>query len=174
MGLVGVAWKIFETVVGGSKNLHLVTDEGDARYLQSRHPDTIYQELLLPDNNELTCAVYRAKDKRIAVIQLRRKLSGGLTSWAEVVNDSQVLELCEAIANSFDLMGSINVQLRITSDGPRVFEINPRFSSTALMRHQLGFCDVLWSLEEAQGKDIVLARDFDHEVAVRTYRAEIL
>ena len=28
-----------------------------------------------------------------------------------------------------------------------IFEINPRFSSTAYMRYKLGFTDVLWSLK---------------------------
>jgi carbamoyl-phosphate synthase large subunit len=29
-----------------------------------------------------------------------------------------------------------------------VFEINPRFSSTVVFRHKLGFTDLVWSLQE--------------------------
>ena len=32
-----------------------------------------------------------------------------------------------------------------------IFEINPRFSSTVLMRNYLGFTDLLWSLQEKFG-----------------------
>jgi carbamoyl-phosphate synthase large subunit len=32
-----------------------------------------------------------------------------------------------------------------------IFEINPRFSSTVLMRNYLGFTDLLWSIEEKFG-----------------------
>jgi carbamoyl-phosphate synthase large subunit len=45
----------------------------------------------------------------------------------------------------------MNIQLRLTDQGPRVFEINPRFSSTVLMRHRIGFSDLLWALSEAEG-----------------------
>ena len=31
-------------------------------------------------------------------------------------------------------------------EGPRIFEINPRFSSTVMMRHAIGFSDVAWML----------------------------
>ena len=37
-----------------------------------------------------------------------------------------------------------------------IFEINPRFSSTAFMRHKLGFMDVIWSIEEFYGNSIKL------------------
>lgn len=62
--------------------------------------------------------------------------------------------MCMRIAEGLNLHGSMNVQLRLTDKGPRVFEINPRFSSTVLMRHRLGFSDVIWAIEEAEGKDI--------------------
>lgn len=158
----------------GSKNLHRVNDEIDLAYLESRYPDAIYQEMLLPDSNEITCAVYRSRDNRIAVLQMRRKLTGGLSSWIETIDDDQVRAMCEDIAAGLDLVGSINVQLRITADGPRVFEINPRFSSTALMRHKLGFCDVLWSLDELQQKKISFPEEIGHRIVVRTHHAEII
>ena len=60
--------------------------------------------------------------------------------------------MCETIAKGLNLQGSMNVQMRLTEKGPRVFEINPRFSSTVLMRHRLGFSDVLWAIDEAEGK----------------------
>jgi carbamoyl-phosphate synthase large subunit len=83
-----------------------------------------------------------------------RKLIGGLTGWAKVIYDPQALELCEKIAIGLDLKGSMNIQMRLTECGPRVFEINPRFSSTVLMRHRVGFSDVLWAVSEAEGKPI--------------------
>ena len=53
------------------------------------------------------------------------------------------------IAESLDLFGSINIQLRLVEkEGPMVFEINPRFSSTVGMRHMIGFSDLIWSIEE--------------------------
>ena len=44
--------------------------------------------------------------------------------------------------------------MKNTLDGPRIFEINPRLSSTALMRHRLGFTDVVWTVQEIRGGTI--------------------
>lgn len=138
----------------GSKNIFNVDNQEDATYLTKKFPNSIFQELLEPAEQEVTCAVYRSRDGRVSVLQLLRKLTGGLTGWCKVIDDKEVLKICKVIAKDMDLQGSINIQLRITKSGPRIFEINPRFSSTVLMRHRLGFCDLLWALNEAQGLPI--------------------
>ena len=136
----------------GSKNVFLVKDKDEAIFFANKFPDSIFQELLEPDNQEITCAVYRTKDGRVSVLQLLRDLDdGGITKFAKVVNHASILEMCKIIANKMNLFGSINIQLRFTSKGPRIFEINPRFSSTVHMRHRLGFSDLLWSLDELDG-----------------------
>ena len=56
--------------------------------------------------------------------------------------------MCKHIANEVSLLGSMNVQLRLTNEGPRIFEINPRFSSTVLMRHLIGFQDLIWTIND--------------------------
>jgi len=138
----------------GSKKIFNVYNQDEANFLVRKFPHSIFQELLMPANQEITCAVYRAKDGRVAVLQLLRKLTEGTTSWAKVIDNKEVLEMCRKIAKGIELRGSMNIQLILTDSGPRVFEINPRFSSTVLMRHKLGFCDFLWSLDEAKGLSI--------------------
>jgi len=68
----------------------------------------------------------------------------------------------------------MNVQLRLTEQGPRVFEINPRFSSTVLMRHRIGFSDVLWSIQEAEGDQIKFPIINNQKIMVRTQSAAVL
>ncbi len=142
----------------GSRAVFKIDNEEDARFLRQRHPGGVFQELLEPADREVTCAVYRTADSRVVVLQMLRRLTGGFTGWAKVIDDPAVRAMCETIAQGLDLRGSMNVQLRITADGPRVFEINPRFSSTVLMRHRLGFCDLLWALDEAEGRSVQLPR----------------
>jgi carbamoyl-phosphate synthase large subunit len=143
---------IFKAQLGsGSKNVFVVETHEEAVFLARKFPNSIFQELLEPADKEVTCAVYRRRDGQITVLQLLRKLTGGLTGWAKVIDDRETFVMCKEIAKGLDLNGSMNVQLRLTKNGPRVFEINPRFSSTVLMRHHLGFCDLLWALDEAQG-----------------------
>ncbi|MCB0407880.1 MAG: ATP-grasp domain-containing protein [Bdellovibrionales bacterium] len=135
----------------GSKSVYVVNNQVEADFYKLKSSNFIYQELLLPADQEVTCAVYRSKDGRVAVLQMLRQLVGGLTGWAEVINDLRVDSMCRKLAKDLNLLGSLNVQLRITKEGPRIFEINPRFSSTVHMRHLLGFTDVIWTISEFEG-----------------------
>lgn len=133
----------------GNSSVYYVDDHDQSVYFQGLFPQYIWQQFLPPSGGEFTCGVYRCLDGSTRVISMRRRLSSGVTSFAEVINDPMITSLCVRIAESLDLFGSINVQLRMVKDlGPMVFEINPRFSSTVGMRHAIGFSDLIWSLEE--------------------------
>ncbi len=136
----------------GSKAVFRCETESEGRFLAARYPGGLFQELLLPDDAEITCGVFRDSVGRVAVVQLLRQLVGGATGWAQVVDHPEITQTCTAIAEAVDLCGGLNVQLRLTEEGPRVFEINARFSSTSLMRHQMGFQDVVWTLQDLQGQ----------------------
>lgn len=158
----------------GSRAIFTVANSSEARYLSERYPQAIFQELLEPADKEVTCAVYRTRDGRVASLLLLRQLAGGYTAWAEVIEDAETSRLCEVLADKLDLQGSMNVQLRLTERGPMVFEINPRFSSTALMRHHLGFTDVVWSFEEANGGSVSFPSIPVGQTVVRTQNAALL
>ena len=80
-----------------------------------------------------------------------RKLKESYTCWAQVIKNSKIEKLCKKIAKNIGFFGPANFQLILTKKGPIIFEINPRFSSTVLMRNYLGFTDLLWSIEEKFG-----------------------
>jgi carbamoyl-phosphate synthase large subunit len=132
----------------GSKNVFICQTMVDVEYHQRNPNPTIFQEILKPSDMEVTCGIYATKERRVFSIQLLRHLSGGRTSWARVIVNEQVTKLCEKIALGLNLQGAINVQLILTDSGPKVFEINPRYSSTVEMRHKLGFMDLVWGIEE--------------------------
>ena len=155
----------------GSRNLFIVSCKDDAKYLSEKYSNSVFQELLLPDDKEVTCAVYRDQNNNVAVLQLLRRLTGGFTSWAKVINSSEIQKICVTIAEALSLKGSMNIQLRITNEGVRIFEINPRFSSTVLMRHRMGFSDVLWAIEEVNGKSVQLKDVEIGKIGARFYNA---
>ena len=133
----------------GNTSVFLVESRKEARCYQELFPGFMWQEYLPCSLGEFTCGVYRCLDGSTRVLAMRRRLSSGVTAFAEVVRDQSIEELCCSIAESLDLHGSINVQLRVVEGlGPMVFEINPRFSSTVGMRHHVGFRDLIWSIEE--------------------------
>lgn len=158
----------------GGKAMFVVRTPEDVKFFARRYPNSVYQELLEPNDREVTCAVYRDRSGNTHVLQMLRKLVGGLTGWATVITDSAVERECVRVAEGTDLKGSINIQLMLTPQGPRIFEINARFSSTILMRHQLGFQDVIWSLDELEGDSVRTPRISSGQVVVRTYGARVI
>lgn len=158
----------------GSKGVYVCRDSSEAVYLTRRYPQAIFQELLEPADKEVTCAIYRTLDGRTAVLSLLRRLAGGFTGWARVIDEPEVVDQCVQLAEALNLRGAINAQLRITAAGPRIFEINPRISSTVLIRHILGFTDFEWMLNELDGISPVFRKVPVGQVAVRVQGAKII
>jgi len=136
----------------GSRNVLVVKKQELVEQFSTSRPDDIWQEYLSPDDEEYTCGVFRFFDGEVRTIVFKRKLQGGFTGSGVLVCNEQIDMLLQKIAKELRLQGSINVQLRLTEKGPIVFEINPRFSSTLVFRHLLGFQDVIWSLNELAGE----------------------
>jgi carbamoyl-phosphate synthase large subunit len=158
----------------GSRSVLMINDVREAESISRVRPKALFQELLRPVDREITCAVYRTQADTIGVLQMLRRLSGGLTTWARVIRDDAVERTCEVLARGLVLQGSMNVQMKLTDQGPRVFEINPRFSSTVLMRHKLGFTDVIWALDELEGRPVKFPEVPEGRVVVRTQSAAVL
>ena len=158
----------------GSKVLFTVGSADEALFLAKRYPDGIFQELLLPHDNEITCGVFRSKNNQIAVLQFQRVLNEGTTSWAKTVYYQDIEDMCKFVAEGLELEGSMNIQLRLTEDGPRIFEINPRFSSTVYMRHLIGFDDFVWSIKDTLGLPFDFPKISLGIECVRTQQSELL
>ncbi|SHG29634.1 carbamoyl-phosphate synthase large subunit [Flavobacterium fluvii] len=135
----------------GSSNVSIARDYDTFISIKKNNSDFIVQEFLEDENGEYTCGVFRSKSGIIRTIILKRELMGGFTGYGEVVENNEIDKLLRDIAKKLQLIGSINIQLRLTSKGPVVFEINPRFSSTVRFRHLFGFKDVEWSIEDKLG-----------------------
>ncbi len=166
---------IYKTRRGaGSKGVFLCESLDDITFHRRHHPFAVLQERLEPADREVTCGVFRDRHGRTAVVQLLRSLVGGFTGWAEVIDDPAVTDQCRRVAEALDLRGAVNLQLRITEAGPRIFEMNPRFSSTVLMRHLLGFRDLVWMIDDAAGRDVTFVQPRVGERVVRVQGARRL
>jgi carbamoyl-phosphate synthase large subunit len=135
----------------GSKSIFIVSDPADFSFYKQKYPDFIVQELIANSPDEFTCGLFRANNGEIRTIIYKRKLVGGYSGYGEVVIDKSIEAVLTSIAQGLDLRGSINVQLKISTSGPCVFEINPRFSSTVKFRHMMGFEDLIWSIQDVLG-----------------------
>lgn len=133
----------------GSKNVIILRNQDELDFFSRYVPEPILQEYLIPDDEEYTVGVYKSKRTGyVGQIVLKRGLGAGVTYKAEVVRDEEIESVCRRIVESFDIWGPINVQLRKTAAGVRVFEINLRFSSSAVMRAYFGFNEPEMSLRD--------------------------
>lgn len=137
----------------GSKGLEIVGERSRAELL-SLGVDAVWQELLLPNDEEYTCGMFKSRSGLSRSLIFRRVLAGGLTTKGAVVQSQKIQTYLDEIVDTLDFTGAINIQLRLTKEGPRVFEINPRFSSTVMFRHKLGFKDLIWAIQDRFGEPI--------------------
>lgn len=165
-GIVGVTAPFTYPVIvkpragQGSKQIQRI-DDGQT-FRERAIPGQIWQEYLAPDDQEYTCPVYHAAARGTRILVLRRTLSGGLTGRGEVVTEPRIEHYVADIAEQLKLDGAINVQLRLTENGPCLFEVNPRLSSTLVFRDQMGFCDLRWWIQDTVGAE--------HTPPLPTYR----
>lgn len=140
----------------GSKDIHKInTMDEFLFYTRKAIEDYVVQEFITDANGEYTCGLFRSSLGEIRSQIFKRELTGGYSGYGEVVENDDITSLLEKLAAKLDLVGSINVQLRITEEHtPKIFEINPRFSSTVLYRHLFGFEDLLWSIEDKLGYEL--------------------
>ena len=136
----------------GSKDIHKInTMDEFIFYTRNNIEEYVVQEFITDNNGEFTCGLFRSSKGEIRSQIFKRELTGGYSGYGEVIENKAIKSLLEELAIKLDLLGSINVQLRITENVPKIFEINPRFSSTVLYRHLFGFEDLIWSIEDSLG-----------------------
>jgi carbamoyl-phosphate synthase large subunit len=118
-----------------------ISDLGDDYMIQPLHKGI-----------EITTAIYvNRKGNLHGIFSMERKLENGTTSQT-IVNDTYDTELkkiAQQIVNLGGIRGSINLQSIVDQNGNIFpFEINGRISGTNSIRHNLGFQDVKYTIQE--------------------------
>jgi carbamoyl-phosphate synthase large subunit len=122
-------------------------------------PGPVVQGFIDEEQGEYSIGLFAANGRETA-IAFRRRLARTGSSWsAETVDDPEVLAYSRAIARASGLRGSANVQVRKSSKGVRLLEVNARFSSLAPARASAGFRDVEWSVDLALGRPLQLPEE---------------
>lgn len=101
---------------------------------------------------EITTAFYVKKDGSLhGLFTMQRELANGATSKSQTtkIYDNELREIIEKMIESKGLVGSINLQSIVTDKGEIIpFEVNCRISGTNSIRHNLGFQDVKYTIQE--------------------------
>ncbi|MFH0816613.1 MAG: ATP-grasp domain-containing protein [Methanobacteriota archaeon] len=101
---------------------------------------SVLQEYLEPDDEEYTAGLFfDSKSKCQGTIAMKRELVAGGTYRGIVDDYKEINKDLRKVAFALKAKGPINFQFRLTSRGPVIFEINPRFSCSDGMRAQMGY-----------------------------------
>tara|TARA_B100000963_G_scaffold302581_1_gene275530 strand:+ start:1368 stop:2360 length:993 start_codon:yes stop_codon:yes gene_type:complete len=157
---VAFPWIIKPRVGSTSNDLFKVNSEEQLDFALSNCNNPIIQEEIGSMSDEFTCGIVSIGSEIISSIALRRTLKNGNTQMAIYKKNIEVDNYIRKIAMSLGGFGPINIQLRLTNEGPKVFEINPRFSGTTAVRAQFGLNEVQLLLNHLTGEnnfpDVVL------------------
>lgn len=120
---------------------------------------------------EITTAFYVKKNGELhGLFTMQRELSNGTTSKSSTVKtfDKQIESIIKEMIKVKGFAGSLNLQSIVEHDGNVVpFEVNCRISGTNSIRHNLGFQDVKYTIQEYLLKEELDVVDSIEGVAVR-------
>lgn len=160
-----------------SRHVHVINDRQMLEEYYSSTPLPMLQRVIdIPTSelhSEYTCSVFKTPDgKLLGPFTARRTIRGG-TSWhVEVARFDKLNELLLAIGQAMDFIGSLNVQLMLTEQGPVPFELNARFSGTTAVRAHFGFNEPEMALRAYYYREDVPAPDVRSGIALR-YHEEV-
>jgi carbamoyl-phosphate synthase large subunit len=160
-----------------SRHVHIVKDRRMLEECYSSTPLPMLQRVIdIPTSelhSEYTCSVFKMPDGKIlGPFTARRTVRGG-TSWhVEVARFNELDELLLAIGHAMDFIGSLNVQLMLTEEGPVPFELNARFSGTTAVRAHFGFNEPEMALRAYYYREDIPAPSIRSGIALR-YHEEV-
>jgi carbamoylphosphate synthase large subunit len=158
----------------GSKSINIVNTYDELEKALKSYEFPLIQEYIDETFGEFSVGIF-SDGKKIESIAFLRCLGLTGASWyAETSSDMDVLGYSEKIAQVITPRGSINIQVRKSTKGVRLLEINPRFSSLTAARAISGFNDVLWSLDLALNGTYHNERSLIRKIRFRRYISEII
>lgn len=107
--------------------------------LEGYQPEEILIQPLI-EGEEYTVGVTTNNLNEVLCIGSKRIISKrGITQIAVTENNNQINELVKRLVNIMKPCGPMNIQLFITAEGElKIFEINPRFSTTTILEIEAG------------------------------------
>lgn len=136
----------------GSRGIQIIHDEQEYKIASFQKTDMIVQEYIGTAEEEYTVGLF-SNGKDMKSIAFKRSIGyGGMSKRVERIEDRKIDQIVHTVADTFELEGAINIQMRKQDGEYYIFEINPRISSTVGFRYLLGFKDVKWWLDLLDGK----------------------
>ncbi len=161
----------------GSRGFRYLNNESDLkRYFQNNPQNKrnlIIQEII--KGTEFTISVVVSPDGEVlSVVPKEIILKKGITKIAVTRQNQNIEGVCRKIQQNFKANGPFNVQLIMDkkTNLPKIFEINPRFSTTVALTMASGVNEVDLLIKRLFGKK-VLAPKFKENLTMIRYEDQI-
>jgi len=139
----------------GSSSVHIAENRKELDECLKRTDCPLVQAHIDDEEGEYSVGVYGG-DYEKRYIAFRRVIQPPLgCSWyAETSENEAVFDYAREVARASGVRGSVNIQVRHSSEGVRLLEINPRFSSLVAARAAAGFRDAEWTVNTVLGRPV--------------------
>lgn len=123
----------------GSRGVYIVDLEKEA-YIQNRFQESRFMQQYI-DGEEYTVDIMTDKNGIPVVIIPRKRLEirQGISFKSQLINDSEIIEICKIIYNNFKIPGISNVQFIKNNSGIYFIELNTRIGGTSIASIISGF-----------------------------------
>ncbi|MDR1728239.1 MAG: ATP-grasp domain-containing protein [Acidobacteriota bacterium] len=141
----------------GSKGIVTIDNRESFEWHTRKNPNAyIMQPIVGSDDEEYSVSAFFDEDSVLLdALALKRRLSQtGFTESAETVFRDDIEVAIRRLADVFKPIGPTNFQFRMTCDGLKLLEINPRISSATSIRAKFGYNENVMSVEYFLNKKI--------------------
>jgi carbamoyl-phosphate synthase large subunit len=157
----------------GSRDVIMIEDESDLRYVTTKYHDMIFQEFLPGIEYTIDVLSDLNKEPLFAVPRIRLQTKGGISTKGKVMHNQKMEEDCMNIAKSVGIRGPCCMQMKETEDRePQLVEVNARLGGGTIFTTLAGANLPALILELVEGKEITAPKI--SEVTVIRYFEEIV
>lgn len=157
----------------GSRDVIMIEDESDLRYVTSKHHDMIFQQYLPGIEYTIDVLSDLNKEPLFAVPRIRLQTKGGISTKGKIVRNQKMEEDCMNIAKSIGIRGPCCIQMKETHDSePQLVEVNARLGGGTIFTTLAGANIPKLILDLVEGKEISIPKI--SEVTVIRYFEEIV
>jgi carbamoyl-phosphate synthase large subunit len=157
----------------GSRDVIMIENESDLRYVTSKYHDMIFQRYLPGIEYTIDVLSDLNKEPLFAVPRIRLQTKGGISTKGKIVHNQKMEEVCMNIAKSIGIRGPCCIQMKETEDNePQMVEVNARLGGGTIFTTLAGANIPALILDLVEGKEISVPKI--SEVTVIRYFEEIV
>ena len=157
----------------GSRDVIMIEDESDLRYVTSKYHDMIFQQYLPGTEYTVDVLSDLYKEPLFAVPRIRLQTKDGISTRGKIVHDHRIEEDCMNIAKTLGIRGPSCIQMKETEDGePQLVEVNARLGGGTIFTTLAGANIPALIMDLVNGKKISIPKI--SEITVIRYFEEIV